>query len=93
MARVELEIPDADQLDFTRQARMEGMTLDGWLIKIARQRVEKQKPDENAQPQLLAELEEFWRWCDSRQDGDREPDWEEHLRTMAESRRKGLPDV
>ena len=52
MVRVELEIPDADQADFTRQARMEGMTLDAWLLKIARQQVEKQKPDENAQPPI-----------------------------------------
>ena len=39
------------------------------------------------------ELEEFFRWCDSLQDGEREPDWEEHLRNINASRREGLPDV
>lgn len=39
------------------------------------------------------ELEEFFRWCDSLQDGQREPDWEEHLRNIDASRREGLPDV
>ncbi|MDE2787524.1 MAG: hypothetical protein OXL37_12795 [Chloroflexota bacterium] len=37
MVRVELEISDAERERFVRQAERQGMTLDGWLVKIARQ--------------------------------------------------------
>jgi len=39
------------------------------------------------------ELEEFFGRCDSLQDVEREPDWEEHLRNIDASRKEGLPDV
>lgn len=42
-----------------------------------------------------AELDAFWRWCDAGQgpNPDPEPDWDEHLKAINASRRKGLPGV
>lgn len=37
MVRVDLEISDAERERFVRQAERQGMTLDRWLVKIARQ--------------------------------------------------------
>ena len=39
------------------------------------------------------ELEEFFKACDAMEDPGREPDWEEHLRIIDESRRRGLTDT
>lgn len=50
MVRVELEISDAERERFARQAKRQGMTLDAWLVKIARQHVAE--PDAtNGEPQ------------------------------------------
>ena len=91
MVRVELEIPEDDQTDFARQARLEGMTLDAWLLKVARQRVEKQPDDETSQ--RLAHLHDIFRACDELPGPEREPDWEEFKKEYIESRRRSLPDV
>lgn len=45
MVRIQLEISEEDRERFARQARMEGMLLDAWLVKVARQRVETPRPD------------------------------------------------
>ncbi len=39
------------------------------------------------------ENEAFWRKCDDIAGPGREADWEEHLKTINESRMRGLPDV
>ena len=93
MVKIQLEISEEDREDFARQARMEGMLLDAWLVKVARQRVETPRPDKQARFKSLEELEAFWKWCDAQNNLEREPDWEEHLRNMDESIREGLPDV
>ncbi len=43
--------------------------------------------------QTKEEFEEFWKRCDEVAGPGREPDWEEHLKTINESRMRGLPDV
>ena len=93
MVKIQLEISEEDREDFARQARMEGMLLDAWLVKVARQRVETPRPDKPARFKSLEELRAFWKWCDAQNNLEREPDWEEHLRNMDESIREGLPDV
>ena len=93
MVRIQLEISEADQEDFARQARLEGMMLGAWLVKVARQRVETPRPDQRAPFKSREELQAFWKWCDAQNNLEREPDWEEHLRNMDESIREGLPDV
>ena len=51
MVKIQLEISEEDREDFARQARMEGMLLDAWLVKIARQHVvEPDAVNDEAQP-------------------------------------------
>ena len=38
-------------------------------------------------------LEEFFKACDAMEGPGRGPDWEEHLRIIDESRRRGLTDT
>ena len=97
MVRVELEIPEDDQAEFTRQARLEGMTLDAWLLKVARQRVEKRKPEEQIDSEerfkSVEELRAFFIECSGRDGPEKEPDWEDFKKSYIEYRRPSLPDV
>ena len=52
--------------------------------------VEPRKPDGLM---TAEENEAFWRMCDEVAGPGREPDWEEHLKTINESRMRGLQDV
>ncbi len=86
MARVQLVIPDEDRDRFVHQARSEGMTLSAWLRTAARQRLEEQQRSHPfASPEDLAG---FFRACDSLEGPGREPDWEQHLAVIDESRRR-----
>ena len=88
MARVQLVIPDEDRDRFVHQARREGMTLSAWLRTAARERLEaRQRVKRFESPE---DVEEFFRWCDSLDGPEREPDWSEHLRVISESRTRGL---
>lgn len=93
MVRIQLDIPENEREQFAKQAELEGMALDAWLIAAARQRVKTPRPDKEARFESLEELQAFWKWCDAQNDLDREPDWEEHLRNIDESIRERLPDV
>ena len=87
MARVQLVIPDADRDRFVLQARREGMTLSAWLRAAAHTRLEKcqrVKPFES-----LEDIEEFFKMCDALEGPETEPDWEDHLRVINESRAAG----
>ena len=87
MARVQLVIPDEDRDRFVYQARKEGMTLSAWLRAAARERLQEQqrvKPFES-----VADIEAFFRWCDTLEDMGPEPDWEEHLAVINRSRSSG----
>ena len=86
MARVQLVIPDEDRERFVRQAQSEGMTLSEWLRVAAHRRIEDQK---RSNPfESPADLEEFFRACDALEGPEREPDWQEHLAVIAESRKR-----
>lgn len=91
MVRIQLDIPEDERERFARQAERQGMTLNAWLISAAR----KNMPERTAAKpfQSLEELRDFWKWCDTLHDGQREPDWEEHLRIMDLSKRQGLPII
>lgn len=87
MARVQLVVPDEDRDRYVHQARREGLTLSAWLRTAAQQRLRQQQrvsPFEGT-----ADLEEFFRECDALDGPAREPDWEEHLAMIDESRRRG----
>ena len=87
MARVQLVIPDADRDRFVLQARREGMTLSAWLRAAAHTRLterQRVKPFES-----LEDIEEFFKMCDALEGPETEPDWEDHLRVINESRAAG----
>lgn len=86
MARVQLVIPDEDRDHFVRQAQSEGMTLSEWLRVAAHRRIEDQK---RSNPfESPADLEEFFRACDALEGPEREPDWQDHLTVIDESRKR-----
>ncbi len=88
MARVQLIIPDEDRDRFVHQARREGLTFSAWLRAAARERLEEgQRADSFESP---AQLEEFFRECDALKGPEREPEWEEHLKVIDESRRRSV---
>ena len=86
MARVQLIIPDEDRDRFVRQARGEGLTLSAWLRAAARERLEnRQRADRFIS---AAAVEAFFSSCDALEGPEREPDWDEHLSIITESRRR-----
>ena len=87
MARVQLVMPDEDRDRFVHQARSEGMTLSAWLRTAAHQRLEERQrfhPFESPE-----DLEGFFRACDALEGPGREPDWDQHLVVIEESRGRG----
>lgn len=88
MARVQLIIPDEDRDQFVYQARLEGMTLSAWLRAAAKERLmqrERLKPFSSSE-----EVRDFFLAFDESESGVREPDWEEHMETLRESK---MPEV
>ena len=87
MARFQLIIPDEDHDRFAYQARLEGMSLSGWLRAAAEDRIkrrERLKPFSSS-----ADVREFFQAHDDSGLGLREPDWEEHLKTLRKSKLAG----
>ena len=88
MARVQLVMPDDDRELFVDQARREGMSLSAWLRAAARERLEKRHSVK--QFESPEDVMEFFRSCAALDGPETEPDWEEHLRVMNESRGQGV---
>ena len=89
MARVQLIIPDEERDRFVHEARREGMTLSAWLRAAGRQRL---KERERAEPfESPADVRAFFAACDTLEGSESEPEWEDHLKVIAESRRGGAP--
>ncbi len=88
MARIQLVLSDEDRDRFVHQARREGKTLSEWLRTAARRRLEEQQ---RSHPfESPADLEAFFRACDALDGPAREPEWDEHLAVIEESRRRGI---
>ena len=85
MARVQLIIPDEDKDRFVHQARREGMSFSAWLRAAARDRLEERRRFDSFESPT--QLEEFFHACDGVDGPEREPDWEDHVVTITESRR------
>ena len=91
MARVQLIIPDEDRDRFVHQARREGLTLSAWLRTAARERLEdRQRYKLFESP---ADLEKFFMACDTLEGPEVEPEWDEHLSAIAESRGRNVADT
>ena len=91
MARVQMVIPDADKDRYVHQARREGMSLSAWLRDAARDRLKKHQNE--GKFESPEEMRAFWEKCDSKAGSGREPDWEEHLKVINESRARGLTNT
>ncbi|MEN8165366.1 MAG: antitoxin [Acidobacteriota bacterium] len=85
--RVQVVMNEVEREAFRRQAGLEGMSLSGWLRKAAHDRLEKVRP-----PKIdsLEALRAFFAECGDRERGV-EPDWQEHLASIAQSRSTGVP--
>ncbi len=84
MARVQLIMPDDDKARFVDQARREGMSLSAWMRAAANERI--QKHGTVKQFESPEDIQKFFRTCADLDGPESEPDWEEHLRVMNESR-------
>ncbi len=85
--RVQVVMDEVEREAFRRQAGLEGMSLSGWLRKAAHDRLGKVRP-----PKLdsLEALRAFFVECGDREQGV-EPEWQEHLASIGQSRSSGVP--
>ena len=88
MARVQLVIHDDERELFVEQARLERMSLSAWLRAAARERLGKRQSV--MQFESPEDVMEFFRSCAALDGPETEPEWEEHLRVMNESRSSGF---
>ncbi|MCP3980047.1 MAG: antitoxin [bacterium] len=84
--RIQVVVDEHEAERFRRQAAVEGMTLSGWLRKLARDRIDA--AGHYGGLRSMDDLRGFWKVCDAAETG-REPDWDEHLDVIARSRRRG----
>lgn len=87
VTRVQLVVPDVDHARFVRQARREGMSLSAWLRSAAHDRLERATA--SSRIRTPEDLAAFFARCDALPGPVVEPDWEEHLAVMEQSRRRG----
>ena len=77
-----------DRERFVDQARREGMSLSAWMRTAARERLEaRQRVKLFESPE---DVKEFPRSCAALDGPETEPDWDEHLQVMNESRSAGV---
>ena len=75
-------------LDRLRRRETGLASLDGVRLRDVLPPERREKRFESAE-----ELQEFWKRCAAVAGPGREPDWEEHLKAINESRSRGLPEV
>ena len=63
------------------------MSLSAWLRTAARERLERRSPTERFESR--SDVERFFSACDAREGSGIEPDWEQHLAVIRESRSRG----
>jgi hypothetical protein len=88
--RVQVLVDETEREAFRQVAEREGKSLSGWLRESAKERLEASKAANRITS--VADLKKFFKACDLREKG-REPDWQEHLRAMEESRATGRSDT
>jgi hypothetical protein len=78
-------VSDAEREAFRRQAAAQNMSLSNWLREAGLRRLEA---EQDRPIRTAEELRGFF--ASLPEDPGVEPDWDERLRVMAESRRHGL---
>ena len=84
MARIHLVVSEPDRTRYASAARREGLTLSAWLRAAAADRLERRA---GAEP--FRTEDDGWRFFadrDAESGCGAEPDWEQHLDVMHESR-------
>ena len=87
MDRVQITVSDEERDRFVQQAQSEGLSLSAWLRLAASDRIR-----ERSQFSLFnspEELASFFDGCDSLECLAVEPEWEEYLEAINDSRRRG----
>lgn len=85
MPRVQVVMSEEERDRFRGQARREGLSLSAWLRTAGQERLAK--AFERPRMQTREALDAFFQQCDEREKSGSEPDWEEHLKVIASSRR------
>ena len=91
LVRIQVLLTEEEREAFRREAEKEGQSLSGWL----RERGMRQLEESDRKRRTIATsagLRKFFAGCD-RREKEREPDWDEHLRVMDSSRRRGRSDT
>jgi hypothetical protein len=85
-SRVQVILGEEERAAFARRAAAEGQSLSAWLREAGRQRLLARTSP------LLQSPDALRRFFDALPEAGsgREPDWDEHLATIAASRREGL---
>lgn len=83
--KVQVVLDEAQRESFRSAAAREGLSMSSWLREAGAQRLAQTRV---ARMATVGALREFFAECDRREQG-REPEWEEHLAVMEESRRTG----
>ena len=91
MAKVQLTITDEECDRFVLQAQSEGLSLCAWLRAIANKRIEEKQRAERFVSTV--DVDAFFKACGKLKGPESEPDWEEHLNVMEQSRACGLSDT
>jgi hypothetical protein len=82
--RVHFVVAAEERAAYRAAAEREGLSLSGWLRAAAADRLEAGSREDL---ESLADLDEFFAACDAREGDTAEPDWDEHLAVIADSRR------
>jgi hypothetical protein len=88
MPRIHVILDEETKARYATAARRAGQSLGGWLREAAEQRLQR----ESTRRRITSaeELRSFFDACDADQTLDREPDWEEQRRLIAQSRTASL---
>lgn len=86
MTRIHLVIDEREREAFRASASAAGLSLSEWLRLAARDRLERERPQDIRN---VDDLDRFFAEQSQRESGA-EPDWEQHLEVMTGSRRTGL---
>lgn len=89
--RVHIVLGRAEKERYRQMAAREGKTLSDWLRAAAEDRAAKAA---SRRLESNDALQQFFAECDAREAGrGPEPDWEEHRKTIAQSKSSGSTDT
>ncbi|MFV2063655.1 MAG: antitoxin [Chloroflexota bacterium] len=84
--RIHVVIDEREREAFRARAAEEGISLSEWLREAARERLER------GRPAMISSVDDLDRFFAERSEAEAgaEPDWEQHVSVMGQSRRGGL---